>query len=154
MGTRRYAATRVLDPLSNGPDGRRDCPCEGRGAPQHSTDSPQASKEIDEIQNPAGKGKKASMSEYIVTGVRKALSADGTHRHISEVCTQGAIYFTRQEVIDCIWAGHTFRTLVDGHSVEVHIIESCIHTGCLLGPYIATDPDSTDKDNLENLEPC
>src|ERR1039458_5487739 len=37
---------------------------------------------------------------YIVTGVRKETSADGTHRHITEVCTQGGIRHTRHEVVD------------------------------------------------------
>jgi hypothetical protein len=51
---------------------------------------------------------------YIVTGMRKETSADGTHRHITEVCTQGGIRHTRQEVVDSIRAGNRWMTLADG----------------------------------------
>ena len=94
------------------------------------------------------------MAEYIVTGVRKALSADATHRHISEVCTQGAIRFTRQEVIDSIREGNSWKTLADGHAAEIQIVEACPRDGCSLGPYIATNADSTTGDNLENFDLC
>jgi Protein of unknown function (DUF3892) len=94
------------------------------------------------------------MAEYIVTGVRKALSADATHRHISEVCTQGAIRFTRHEVIDSIREGNSWKTLADGHTAEIQIVEACPRDGCSLGPYIATNPDGTNQDNLEKLDMC
>ncbi len=90
------------------------------------------------------------MREYIVTGVRKELSPDATHRHISELHTQGAIRFTRLEVIDSIRAGNTWKTLADGRATEIHIVERCPHDGCILGPYIASDPDGTG--NLESLD--
>jgi len=91
------------------------------------------------------------MGEYTVTAVRKALSDDATHRHISDVFTQGAIRFTRQEVIDSIRAGNRWKTFLDGHAAEIHITDSCAHTGCHMGPYLATDPAS--NHTLENLEP-
>jgi len=94
------------------------------------------------------------MTEYIVTGVRKALSADATHRHISEVCTQGAIRFTRQEAIDSIREGNSWKTLADGHTAEIRIVDACLREGCSLSPYIATNPDGTTTDNLENLPSC
>ena len=37
------------------------------------------------------------MSERIVTRVGKAASADATHEHISELCTQGAIQYTARK---------------------------------------------------------
>jgi hypothetical protein len=94
------------------------------------------------------------MTEHLVTGVRKTLSADTTHRHICDVCTQGAIRYSRQEVIDSIRQGDSWRTLADGYSAEIRIIDACPWEGCALAPYIATNPDSTKKDNLENLNPC
>lgn len=94
------------------------------------------------------------MTEHLVIGVRKALSADATHRHISEVCTAGPIRYTRQEVIDSIREGDSWKTLADGHRAEIGVVDCCPRDGCTLSPYIATDPDSTDKDNLENLDPC
>jgi hypothetical protein len=94
------------------------------------------------------------VTEHIVIGVRKALSDDATHRHVSEVCTAGPIRYTRQEVIDSIRAGESWRTLADGDSAEIHIVEACPYHGCSLSPYIATNPDSTTNDNLENLHSC
>ncbi|HWG07489.1 MAG TPA: DUF3892 domain-containing protein [Solirubrobacteraceae bacterium] len=94
------------------------------------------------------------MTEYIVTRVRKALSDDATHRHISDVCTQGAIRFTRHEVIDSIREGHSWKTIADGHIAEIRIVGACPHDGCAFGPYIATNPDGNAKDNLENLDRC
>jgi hypothetical protein len=92
-------------------------------------------------------------SEHIVIGVRKELSDDATHGHVSEVCTAGPIHYTRQEVIDSIREGDTWRTLAGGSSAEIRIVEACPHDGCTLSPYIATNPDSTAIDNLENLAP-
>jgi hypothetical protein len=94
------------------------------------------------------------MAEHLVIGVRKALSGDATHRHISEVCTAGPIRYTRQEVIDSIREGDTWTTLADGRRAEVRIVDACPREGCTLSPYIATNPDSTGKNNLENLDAC
>lgn len=94
------------------------------------------------------------MTEHIVTAVRKALSADATHRHISGVCTPGPIRYTRQEVVDSIREGDSWKTLADGYRAEIGIVDGCPWEGCSLGPYIATNHDSTEKDNLENLDPC
>lgn len=92
------------------------------------------------------------MSEYIVTRVRHELAADATHRHISGVYTQGAIHFTRQEVIDSIRAGNSFRTLAAAGSARIHIVDCCRHDGCGLAPYIATNPDGTGRDDLEEVD--
>ena len=91
------------------------------------------------------------ISERIVTGVAKGASAHATHEHISEVSTQGAIHYTRQEVIESIEAGDRWRTLADGIETETRVIESCPHPGCTLGPYIQSNPDATGTDNLQNL---
>ena len=94
------------------------------------------------------------MTEHFVIGVRKELSGDATHRHISEVCTPGPIHYTRQEVIDSIREGDGWKTLANGARAEIRIVESCTVRGCSLSPYIATNPDGTGVDNLENLNPC
>jgi len=86
--------------------------------------------------------------------VRKALSADATHRHVSALCTAGPIHYDLQEVIDSIREGERWRTLADGHSADIHIAGACPHDGCTLSPYIATDPGSTESNNLENLHRC
>ncbi|HEV2944041.1 MAG TPA: DUF3892 domain-containing protein [Solirubrobacteraceae bacterium] len=93
------------------------------------------------------------MAEHLVIGVRKVASDDATHRHISEVCTAGPIRYTRQEVIDSIRQGDSWKTLANAHSAEIRIVDACPHDGCTLSPYIAANPDSTAIDNLENLAP-
>jgi hypothetical protein len=91
------------------------------------------------------------MGEFIVVGVTKAPSADGTHDHVSDLCTQGAIHYTRHEVIESIEAGDRWRILAHGMNGEIRVIESCPHPGCMLGPYIQSNTHGTGTDNLENL---
>jgi hypothetical protein len=94
------------------------------------------------------------MTEFIVTKVRKELSDDGTHKHIEGVCTSGGVHYTRKEVVDGINEGNTWKTQADGYEAEIEVISYCPRPGCVATPYIRTNPDSTRKDNLENLDPC
>jgi len=94
------------------------------------------------------------MATYVVTKVRKELSSDGTHRHIEGVCTTAGTHYTRRQVVDSIRAGNTWSTSADGYTATIETIEFCPKTGCLATPYIKTKPDSTKKDNLENLDAC
>jgi hypothetical protein len=91
------------------------------------------------------------MSECIVVGATKAPSADGTHDHVSGLCTQGAIHHTRQEVIESIEAGDRWRILAPGLDGEIQVIETCPHPGCSLGPYIQSNTHGTGTDDLETL---
>jgi hypothetical protein len=93
------------------------------------------------------------MTDHIVIGVRKALSDDATHRHISELCTAGPIHYARQEVIDSIRDGDSWKTLADGHRTEIRIADACPYRTCTLAPYVATIPDGSATDNLEELLP-
>lgn len=92
------------------------------------------------------------MATYTVTKVRKELSDDGTHQHIEGVCTSDGTHYTRREVVDSINAGNTWKTQADGYEETIKVISSC--PKCSATPYIKTNPDSTKKDNLENLEAC
>jgi len=94
------------------------------------------------------------VATYTVTKVRKELSADGTHRHIEGVCTSSGTHYTRQEVVDSIKAGNTWKTSADGYEATIATMTYCPKTNCLAKPYIKTNPDSTKKDNLENLDSC
>jgi len=94
------------------------------------------------------------MAEYIVTKVRKELSDDGKHKHIKGVCTEGGTYYSRKEVVDSINAGNTWKTSADGYKATIKPIKECPKPGCSANPYIETNPDSTKKDNLENLPTC
>jgi hypothetical protein len=94
------------------------------------------------------------MATYTVTKVRKELSSDGTHRHIEGVCTNGRTYYTRKQVVDSINAGDTWKTSADGYEATITTMSYCPRTGCMATPYIKTNPDSTKKDNLENLDSC
>lgn len=81
------------------------------------------------------------METYIVTGIREETVADGSHRHIIEVCTQGGIRHTLEEVVDSIRAGDTWKTLGKGYPGEIQPLESCPYPGCTTSPYIATNDD-------------
>ena len=93
------------------------------------------------------------MATYTVTRVRKEYSADRTHRHIEGVCTNSDTHYTRQEVVTSIDAGNTWKTSADGYEGTITKI-TCPRPACLATPYIKTNPDSTKKDNLENLDSC
>jgi hypothetical protein len=92
-----------------------------------------------------------AVSTYTVVKVRKETSADGRHRHLEGVITTAGLHYTRREVVDSINAGNTWQTSTDGYSAKIHTLAFCPRASCLASPYIATDPDSTTLNNLENL---
>lgn len=94
------------------------------------------------------------MATYVVTKVRKEQSADGSHRHIEGVCTREGTHYTRKQVVGSINAGNTWKTSADGYEATIIPISYCPAASCLASPYIKTKPDSTKKDNLENLDLC
>jgi hypothetical protein len=94
------------------------------------------------------------MTTYIVTKVRKESSSDGTHRHIEGVCTDGGVHYTRKAVVDSINDGNVWKTKADDYEAVIEPIEKCPKANCDATPYIRTNPDSTKKDNLENLDEC
>jgi hypothetical protein len=100
---------------------------------------------------PAERG---SVATYIVTRVRKETSEDGTHEHIEGVCIDAGTHYTRREVVDSINAGNTWKTRANGYEAIIEPMSYCPRAGCLATPYIRTNPDSTKKDNLENLDRC
>ena len=81
-------------------------------------------------------------------------SPDGSHRHIEGVCTEGGTHYTRKQVVDSINAGNTWKTRADGYEAIIKPIARCRKLNCSATPYIETNPDSTRKDNLENLDLC
>jgi hypothetical protein len=94
------------------------------------------------------------MATYIATSVRRERSADGTHRHIEGVCTGAGVHYTCSEVVESIRAGNVWKTLVDGYEAVIEPIAKCPIPSCSAAPYIRTNLDSTEKDNLENLDSC
>lgn len=94
------------------------------------------------------------MTTYTVTKVRKELAADESHWHIEGVCTPNGTHYTRKEVVDSINNGNTWKTSADGYEATITTLYFCPKNSCDAGPYIKTNPDSTKKDNLENLDPC
>ena len=94
------------------------------------------------------------MADFIVTNVRKELSDDGSHKHIEGVCTKAGVHYTRKEVVDSINEGNVWKTQADGYEATIEAISYCPKPNCLAKPYIKTKPDSTKKDNLENLDSC
>lgn len=91
------------------------------------------------------------MATYTVTRVRKEFADDRKHRHLAGVFTSTGTYFTRREVVDSIKAGNVWNSSSGGYSARIHARTYCPASGCLASPYLATNPDSTTADNLENL---
>jgi hypothetical protein len=94
------------------------------------------------------------VATYRVTKVRKEVSDDGTHEHIEGVCTADGTHYTRAEVVNSISAGNTWKTSAGGYEAVIEPITYCPRANCYASPYIRTNPDSTKKDNLENLDRC
>jgi hypothetical protein len=94
------------------------------------------------------------MATFTVTKVRKETSADGSHKHIEGVCTSSGTHYTRQEVVNSINGGNVWKTSAGGFEATIGTMTYCPKAGCYATPYIKTKPDSTKKDNLENLDPC
>jgi hypothetical protein len=91
------------------------------------------------------------MPTYTVTKVRRESSSDRTHRHLEGVITDAGIHYTRQEVVNSINAGNSWRTSAGGYSATITTMSYCPQSVCLAKPYIKTNPDSSRVDNLENL---
>ena len=90
----------------------------------------------------------------VVTKVRKERSLSGTHDHIEGVCTATGDHYTRAEVVAGLDRGEDWHTSAGGATAEIRKIETCPHPGCLLTPYITTEPDHTTSNNLDNLPIC
>ena len=91
------------------------------------------------------------MKTYTVTKVRKERARDLVHRHLEGVITSEGVHYTRREVFDSINAGNVWHTSAGGYRATIHAAACCQRPGCLASPYIATNPNSTNLDNLENL---
>ncbi len=94
------------------------------------------------------------MTTYTVTGVRKVLSEDFTHRHVEGVCTDDRAHHNLGTVIASINAGDTWRTKAGRYEETIKVTSECPAPGCTVAPYIETNPRSPRKDNLERLDPC
>lgn len=87
-------------------------------------------------------------------GAKGTVGGSDTHAHIESVCSSDGTHYTRQQVVDSINAGNTWKTSADGYEATIEVIALCSKPNCLAKPYIKTKPDSTKKDNLENLDHC
>jgi len=65
------------------------------------------------------------MTTYIVTGVRKVLSDDFSHRHIEGVCTSDRVHYSVSDVVESINAGNTWRTKADGREETIQVVSEC-----------------------------
>ena len=61
-------------------------------------------------------------------------------------------HYTREEVVASIDAGDAWVTGGGRRSAVIYTTRSCPHHGCRAEPYLKANPDSPDKDNLENLD--
>jgi hypothetical protein len=94
------------------------------------------------------------VSTYTVTGVRKSWRRTAGIGISRGYVLAAARITPRQAVADSIDAGNTWKTKADGYEATIVKVSFCPAVGCLAKPYLRTKPDSTKKDNLENLDPC
>jgi len=94
------------------------------------------------------------VTTHTITGVRKVLADDFSHRHISGVCTGDDAHHSLASVVDSIHAGNNWVIKADGHEKTIRVVSKCPQFGCKAAPYIETSPWSLRKDNLEHLDPC
>lgn len=94
------------------------------------------------------------MAQYTVTRVRREWATDRSHKHIEGVCTDSNVHYSRQSVVNSIGAGNTWITRAGGYTASITVVRSCPRPGCRAAPYIRTNPDSSELDNLENLPDC
>ncbi len=93
------------------------------------------------------------MGTYRVTNVRRELSKDGSHKHIEGVCAD-SVHYSIREVVESMNQGNTWKTAAGGYEETIVEAAYCHKTNCWVTPYIKTNPDSTELDNLENLPEC
>jgi hypothetical protein len=91
------------------------------------------------------------MPVFTVTRVRRVFSADGTHKHIDGVFTSGGVYYTRRQVVQSLRAGHVWVSQSGSYRATITEAQLCPIPGCSATPYIKTNPNSTEPDNLEYL---
>ena len=94
------------------------------------------------------------MAIFTVTGVRKVLSDDFSHRHIVGVCTHDHLYHPLSQVIASIGEGNIWRTRRGGYEETIQVVGKCFAPKCLAAPYIDTNHKRPGKDNIENLDLC
>jgi Protein of unknown function (DUF3892) len=92
--------------------------------------------------------------QYTVTNVRKESPSTGSHRHVEGVCTATGTHYTRREVVTSINAGNTWVTYAGGKRARIKPITYCPKPDCYASPYITTEPEHTEQNDLENLPEC
>ena len=93
------------------------------------------------------------MVEYIVTKVRKGIVVGG-HIRAHRGCVRERRSLHPHQVVESIAANNVWKTQVDGYESIIESIAFCSKPRRTATPYIVTNPDSTKKDNLENLDRC
>ncbi|HEU0132239.1 MAG TPA: hypothetical protein VFQ85_14720 [Mycobacteriales bacterium] len=91
------------------------------------------------------------MAAHTVTGVRRELSADGSHRHVEAVRTADGRQHTRKEVFDSIGAGDTWAA-EGGAAIRAQTF--CPAARCLATPYLKTVDADGREGSLDALPEC
>lgn len=72
----------------------------------------------------------------LVTGLRRELSADRSHRHIVGVYTSEGTYRTNRQVVDSLQEGETWFSTNGGERVPINWIRWCPEMNCGMKPYL------------------
>jgi hypothetical protein len=91
------------------------------------------------------------MPSYLIEKVRRQLSADGSHRHISGVVTAAGLHHSREEVVASINVGNLWQVNVDGHLEAIVTSPNCPQPHCSTGPYLTAQSTRSGVNILEIL---
>ena len=90
----------------------------------------------------------------VVTGTRKQIAADRSHRHIIGVCLADGSYRSRAEVSAGLDRGEVWTTQLGASTARIRKVRFCPRTGCYLSPYLTAASGPTARNELNDLPPC
>ncbi|MHB0927597.1 MAG: hypothetical protein ACYC3W_01550 [Candidatus Nanopelagicales bacterium] len=90
------------------------------------------------------------VTRYVVTGVRRGLSADGSHSHITGVYAGGA-YFPREQLVRSIQLRNEWVVRMADELVPVRVTDACPYRNCTESPYVRSISPEPGTDVLDLL---
>ena len=90
------------------------------------------------------------VTRYMVDGVRRERSSDGTHLHIVGVYV-GETYYPRQQVVRSINLLNEWVAIVGDMVSPIDVVSACPHRNCSEAPYVRSASPVPGTDSLELL---
>lgn len=90
------------------------------------------------------------VTRYLVDGVRRERSSDGTHTHIAGVYV-GNEYYPRQQVVRSIQLQNEWVAIIGRALAPIEVTGACPYPGCHEAPYVGTEASDPSADALDLL---